>query len=155
MPNYNVIAERWIGLLREKTIALLDDLEKLAVDLRKEKYWAEAWNYSTDATNMCATTFNANSTMPYQMWYSKSPPLNLLHPFGTVGYLRRMNRENKLAPRGEKYLMMVIAQNYTSSTLRALNINTGETAIRQNVSWYPEMPEVRGDGDQAAKSGGQ
>ena len=30
----------------EKTIALLGDLEKLAAGLRKEKYLAEAWNYS-------------------------------------------------------------------------------------------------------------
>ena len=41
-PKYNGVAERWIELLREKTIALLGDLEKLAAGLRKEKYWAEA-----------------------------------------------------------------------------------------------------------------
>ena len=47
VPKYNDVAERWIGLLHEKTIALLGDLVKLAAGLRKEKYWAEAWNYST------------------------------------------------------------------------------------------------------------
>ena len=96
---------------------------------------------------MCATTSNANGITPYQMWYNRSPPLNLLHPFGTVDYLRRMKRKHKLAPRGEKCLMMGIAQNHPSSTFRVLNINTGEIAIRQNVLWHPETPEVRGDDD--------
>ena len=103
---------------------------------------------------MCATTSNANGITPDQMWYSKSPPLNLLHPFGMVSYFIRMKREHKLAPRGEQCLMMGIAQNYPSSTFRVLNVNIGEIAIRQNVSWHPETPEVRGDGDQAAASGG-
>ena len=67
MPKYNGVAERWIRLLHEKTIALLGDLEKLAAGLRKAKYWAEAWNYSTDVTNMCVTTSNANGITPYQM----------------------------------------------------------------------------------------
>ena len=39
MPNYNGSAERWIGLLREKTIALLSDLDnKLAAGLCKGKH---------------------------------------------------------------------------------------------------------------------
>ena len=76
-----------------------------------------------------------------------------LHPFGTVGYLKRIKRKHDLAPRGEKCLMMGIAQNYPSSTFRVLNVNKGEIAIRQNVSWHPEKPEVREDGDQAAASG--
>ena len=42
MPNYDGVAEQWIKLLREKTIALLSDLEKSAAGPRKEKYWAEA-----------------------------------------------------------------------------------------------------------------
>ena len=126
------MAERWIGLLREKTITLLVDLEKLAAALGKEKYWAEAWNHSTDVTNMCTATSNANGITPYPMSYSQSPPLNLLHPFDIVGYLKRM--KHKLAPHGEKCLMMGIAQNHPSSTFRALNVNTGEIAIRQNVA---------------------
>ena len=153
MPKYNDVAEQWIGLLREKTIALLGDLEKLVVGLGKEKYWAEAWNYSTDVTNMYATTSNANGITPYQMWYIRSPPLNLLHPFGTVSYLRRMKRGHKLAPRGEKCLMIGIAQNHPSSTFRAVNVNNDKVIIGQNASWHPETPEVRGDGDQTAPSG--
>ena len=125
MPKGNGVAEGWIGLLRKKTIELLGDLEKLAARLRKEKYWAEYWNYSTDLTNMCATMSNANDITPYQMWYSKSPSLNLLHPFETVSYLRKMEREHKLAPRGEKCLMTGIAQNHPNSTSRVLNVSTG------------------------------
>ena len=65
-----------------------------------------------------------------------------------------MKREDRLTPRGEKCLMMGIAQIYPSSTFRVLHAITGEMAIRQNVSWRPETPEVRGDSDQAAASGG-
>ena len=154
MPKHNGFAERRIGLLREKMIALLGVLEKLAVGLRKEKYWAEAWNYSTDVTNICAIASSENGITTYKMWYSKSPPLNLLPPFGTVDYLRRIKRAHELAPRGEKCLIIDIAQNHPSSTFRVLNVNTGEIAIHQNVSWHPKTPEVRGDGDQAAASGG-
>ena len=130
MPKYNGVAKQWIELLREWTIALRGDLEKLAADLRKEKYWAKAWNYSTDMKNMCATAFNENGITPYHMWYSRSPSLNLLYPFGTVGYLRRMKREHMLAPRGEKCLMMGIAQNHPRSIFRVINVKTGEIAIR-------------------------
>ena len=103
---------------------------------------------------MCATLFNANGITPYQMWYSKSPSLNLLHPFGAVGYLRRMIRDQKLAPRGGKCLMMSIAQNHPSSTFRVVNVNTIEIAIRLNVWWHRETPEVRGYGVQATASWG-
>ena len=105
--------------------------------------------------NMCATTSNAHGITPYQMWYRKSPPMNLLHPFGTVGYLRRIKRGHKLAPHGKTCLIMGIAQNYPRSTFRVLKSNTGEIAIRKNVSWQPETPEVRGDGHQTAASGGR
>ena len=53
-----------------------------------------------------------------------------------------------MAPRGETCL------NHPSSTLRVLNVHTGKIAIRQNVLWHLETPEVRGDGDRAAASGG-
>ena len=113
MPKYKGVADRWIGLLREKTIALLGELDKLAADMRKEKYWAEAWSYSTEAMNMCATMFNANGIMPYQMWYRKSPPMYLLNPFDTVGYLRRIKRGHKLAPHGKARLIMGVLRKTT------------------------------------------
>ena len=67
MPKCNGVAKQWIGLLRQKTVALLGDLENLAAGLRNERYCAEAWNYSTDVTNMCATTSIANGIALYQM----------------------------------------------------------------------------------------
>ena len=70
-----------------------------------------------------------------------------------MGYLRRMKRENKLGSRGETCLTRGIAQNHPRRTFRVLNDNTGETSIRQNVSWHPETLEVQGDGDEATVSG--
>ena len=107
-----------------------------------------------NGTNMCVTTSSANGITPYQMWYSRSPPLNLLQPFGTVGYLRRMKREHKLAPRGETCLMICIPQSHPKRIFRVLNVNTGEILIHQSVSWHPETLKVQGDGDQTAVSGG-
>ena len=49
---------------------------------------------------------------------------------------------------------MDIAQTHPSSTFRVLNVNNGEIAILQSVSWHSETLEVRGDGDQAVASGG-
>ena len=104
---------------------------------------------------MCVTTSNANGITPYPMRYRRSPPLNLLHPFGTMGYLSRMKRENKLAPRRETCLIMIgIVQNHPSSTSRDLSVNPDKLILRQNVSWHHEMPEVRKDGHQATASGG-
>ena len=34
---------------------------------REDRYCAEAWNYSTDVTNMCTTTSNANAITRYEM----------------------------------------------------------------------------------------
>ena len=65
-----------------------------------------------------------------------------------------MKKEQKLAPREETCLMIVIAQNHPSGPFRVPNVNTGEIAIRQNVSWPPGTPEVREGNEQAAASGG-
>ena len=58
MPKYTGVAERWIGLLRGRTIALLGDLAMLTAVLRKEMQWVKARNYFTDVVNTYATTSN-------------------------------------------------------------------------------------------------
>ena len=131
IPKYDGAAERWIGLLREKPIALLSDLEKLAAGLRKDKYWAEAWNYSIDVTNMCATTSKANGITPYQMWYTRSPPKPAA-PLWHGGLLQKGQKRAQLGAGKEMCLMMDIAQDYLSRTFRVVNVSTGEVAIRQS-----------------------
>ena len=124
-------------MLREKTIALLEDLKNQETDAHVERFWAEAWNYATTATNMCVTTSNANGVTPYEMWYGKPLPLGQLHPFATVGYMPKRARDNKLEPRGDKCIMLGIFPNHPSGTLKVLNIRTRQIVDRQNVSWHP------------------
>ena len=67
------------------------------------------------------------------MWYSKLPPLDLLHPVGTVGDLRRVKTPKK-------------------------HLQGPKRQHRRNLhlperSWHPKTLEVRRDSDEAPASG--
>ena len=50
-PQYNGVAERTLGLLRDKTVALLRGVTEGA----SERLWAEAMAYACDMSNKCVT----------------------------------------------------------------------------------------------------
>lgn len=58
----NGVAERAVGLLREKTIALMQDLK----EGNNDRLSAEAMNYAYDLTNMSRTTSNDDIISPYE-----------------------------------------------------------------------------------------
>ena len=145
MPKCNDVAKEWIGLLPKKTVALLDDLKKLAAGLRKDRYCAEAWYYSTDVTSMCATTLTQTPLRRIKCMVQQVAAAEPAALFGTVGNLRRIKREHKMGPGGETCLTMGLAQNHPSSISRVLNVN-----IRHNVSWHLETSQFRGDADPTA-----
>lgn len=71
-PQYNGVAERALGLLREKTIVLMQDLKEGATD----RLWAEAMNFACDMSDMSRTTSNEGGITPHERWHRSSPSLN-------------------------------------------------------------------------------
>ena len=133
-PQYNGVAERALGLLREKSIAMLQEMTVAASD----RLWAEAMNYACDMSNMCVTSSLGGDTSPYEKWYGEKPSLQHVRPFGTVGYARGGKRAHKLAPKGEKCIMLGLAHNHPRDTVKVLIVRSGEVVHRQNISWHPE-----------------
>ena len=81
-PQYNGVAERALELVREKSIAMLQEMTVAASD----RLWAEALNYACDMSNMCVTSSLEGGTSPYDEWYGRKPSQRHLKQFGTVGY---------------------------------------------------------------------
>ncbi|CAN0414389.1 unnamed protein product [Ascophyllum nodosum] len=89
--QYNGVAERALGLLREKSIVMLQEMTGATSD----RFWAEALNHACDMSNMCVTSSLEGGTSPYETWYVRKPSLQHLHPFGTVTYAQKEKRAHK------------------------------------------------------------
>ena len=55
-----------------------------------------------------------------------------------VGYIRRPQpKNNKLAPRGSKCIMLGVAANHPQDTFRICDLSMGHIVERQAISWHP------------------
>lgn len=61
-------------------------------------------------------------------------------------------REHKLVLGGENCIMLGIAHNFPSGTVRVRNEKTGKIAHCQNVLWHPETREPQGSSGSAVES---
>ena len=84
-PQYNEVAERALGLLREKAIILMEELDDV-ITVPREKLWAQAMRFAGDVTNKSVTTSTDGGKSPYELWFGKFPTADHLRPFGAVGY---------------------------------------------------------------------
>ncbi|CAM9877737.1 unnamed protein product, partial [Ascophyllum nodosum] len=109
-PQYKGVAERALGLLREKAIILMEELDDV-INVPREKLWAQAMLFACDITNKSVTTSTDGGKSPYELWFGNFPTADHLRPFGAVGYARQSVREHKMAPKGEKYVFMGIPRN--------------------------------------------
>ena len=100
-PQYNGVAERALGLLREKAIILMEELVGV-INVPREKLWAQAMLFACDVTNKSVTTSTGGGKSPYELWFGTFPTADHVRPFGAVGYARQKVREHKMAPKGEK-----------------------------------------------------
>ena len=133
-PQHNGVAERALGLLREKYIVMLQEMTVAASD----RLWAEALNHACDMSNMCVTSSLEGSTSPYEKWYGRNPYLQHLQPFGTAGYAQKEKRARKLAPRGLQCAMLGITHTHSRDTVKVQVVETWQLGNRQNVSWHRE-----------------
>ncbi|CAN0260048.1 unnamed protein product, partial [Ascophyllum nodosum] len=104
-PQYNGVAERALGVLLEKAIILVEELDDV-INVPREKLWAQAMFFACDVTNKSVTTSTDGSKSPYELWFGKFPTADHLRPFGAVRYARQSVREHKMAPKGEKCVFM-------------------------------------------------
>ena len=122
-PKYNGVAERALGLLREKAITLMEELDDV-INVPREKLWAQAMLFACDVTNKSVMTSTDGGKSPYELWFGKFPTADHLRPFGAVGYARRNTREHKMASKGEKCIFMGISRNFLTGTVSVLLVRT-------------------------------
>lgn len=91
MPQYDGVHERSLGLLRDKTVALLRGEKEGTTDW----LWAEALNYACDISSRCFTTSVDQGATPYGLWYGRNPSFDGHVRFGTVGYMRNRGRNRR------------------------------------------------------------
>ena len=79
-PQYNGLAERALGILREKAITLMEDLDDV-INVPREKLCARVMLFACDVTNKSVTTLTDGGKSPYELWFGKIPPADHLRPF--------------------------------------------------------------------------
>ena len=107
-PQYNGVAERTLGLLRDRTVALLRGVAEGA----SERVWAGVVAYACDVSNKCVTDSVDHDNTPYEMWHGRPPTFGTLLPFGTVDYRRVEKLAYKLASDGAKCILLGTAGPY-------------------------------------------
>ena len=156
-PQYNGVAERALGLLREKATILMEELDDV-IDVRRKKLWAQAVLFACDVTNKSVTTSTDGGKSPYELWFGKFSTAVQLRPFGAVGYARRNVCEHKMAPKEEKCVFMGIPRNFPTGTVSVLLVRTRKIVERQAVQWIDGPKKTGGDGtrcdDRDMKSAG-
>ena len=75
--------------------------------------------------------------LPIRTLGRNRPTFDHLLPFGTVGYLRRLKPEHKLASRGAQCIILGIDTNYPRRTFRVRDLTTGQVIMRQAMIWHP------------------
>ncbi|CAM9779209.1 unnamed protein product, partial [Ascophyllum nodosum] len=65
MPQYNGVAERALGRLREKAITLMEELDDV-INVPREKLWAQAMLFACNVTNKSVTTSTDGGKSPYE-----------------------------------------------------------------------------------------
>ena len=156
-PQYSGVAERALGLLREKAIILITEELDDVINVPREKLWAQAMLFACAVTNKSVTTSTDGGKLPYELWFGKFSTADHLRPFGTVGYARQSVREHKMAPKGEKYVFMGIPRNFPTGTAIVLLVRTRNILERQAVQWVDGPKKTGCDGtgsDRGMKSAG-
>ena len=156
-PQYNGVAERARGLLRENAITLMEELDDV-INVPREKLLAQAMLFACDVTNKSVTTSTDRGKSPYELWFGNFPTADHLRPFRAVGYARRSVREHEMAPKGEKCVFMEIPRNFLTGTVSVLLVRTRKIVERQAVQWVDGPKKTGGDGtgsdDRGMKSAG-
>ena len=156
-PQYNGVAERALGILREKAIILMEELDD-AINVPREKLWTQAMLFACDVTNKSVITSMDGGKSQYKLWFGKFLTADHLRPFGAVGYARQSVREHKMAPKGDKCVFMRIPRNFPTGTVSVPLVRSRSIVERQAGQWIDGPKKTGGDGtgsdDRGMKSAG-
>lgn len=78
--QYNGVAERASGLMKEKAVAILEDVTEGSND---DKLLAEPMGMACDMSYICITTANEGGMSSYRIWYGTTSTPTTIQPFGT------------------------------------------------------------------------
>ena len=79
-PQYNGVAERALGILRENAITLMEELDDV-INVPREKLWARVMLFACDVTNKSVTTSMDGGKSTYELCFGKIPTADHLRPF--------------------------------------------------------------------------
>lgn len=147
-PQHNGVAERSLGLQRDKTVALLSSLK----EGKSDRLWAEATQYAFNMILKSATSSVGRGLTPYKLWYGQQSSVTGILPFGTGGYFRRHNPPHRLAPRGDKSILLGPMMNRLSLAYQVRDLTIESVYLLQSVVWHTSKTPAH-DGLTAAKPG--
>ena len=79
------VAERALGILREKTITLMEELDDV-INVPRDKLWAQAMLFACDVTNKSVTMSTDGGKSPDELSFGKFLTADHLRPFRAVRY---------------------------------------------------------------------
>ena len=87
-----------------------------------------------DICSVCTTTANEDGVSPSEKWHRVPCSLDGIQPFGTIGHMRLGARGLKLAPWGERCVMLGMVYNHPSGIYGVKNLKIREIMCRQGVT---------------------
>ena len=129
-PQYNGKAKRRLEGIKENTIVMLEGMTKG----KSDKLWPEATCFSADMYNRCIPP--SINISPFEKWHGVHPKIVDIKPFGTVGYMKDLRPKHKLAPRETRCIMLGLAHNRPSGSVRVRDRASGEVVVRLGVKWH-------------------
>lgn len=130
---------------------------------RRDKLWVGAKHHACNTGNMCVTTSHDGGISPFDKWFNRKPlTSSICNPSGLWGYMCLLTTAHKLSPRGGQRIMMGIACDHPSGTVRVSDVQTGQIVHCQDVSWHPghapmaaSRPMANGGARLATSGGGE
>ncbi|CAN0497793.1 unnamed protein product, partial [Discosporangium mesarthrocarpum] len=135
-PQLKGVAERGLGLIASAKLAgrlQASELFGHVVNIPShEDLWAEASAWACAALNATATTANPGSISPYEAFYGKPAPLQVL-PFLKPAFHRKAGRRLKSGPKGVECFYLGPGRNHSSTAMRVLLLDPCRVVTSQNV----------------------
>ncbi|MBW0534866.1 hypothetical protein O181_074581 [Austropuccinia psidii MF-1] len=127
-PQHNGFAKRSNQTILKKARCLLGSCNLPAV------YWAQAINTAVLLSNLTPTQSRKNKS-PHYLWTGQEPRLKQLRTFGCLAFMAvpRHHRKWKLAPSGEKGILLGYKNNNTS--YRILRLSDKKVAITKHTTF--------------------
>lgn len=131
-PQQNGMVERKFVTIRDRSCAAMTSAR--FSDEYQGLLWAESVHTSTRLTNIVCNT--RGELCPDEMFYGTRPVIyKHLIQFGRVGYMKLGKKQNKLAPKAVKCVMIGYAANHAGDTYRLYNTATKKVVNSRNVQW--------------------